>query len=894
VVSSLPFQSRSESGRSLVSPPHSHGTRSARGGWWSVVLTLVLVTTAAAGAQSAATGSFKGRRVSDVLAEFRAQGLNLVFSDALVPSSLRVTQEPQGTTPRDILSEILAPHGLAIREEARGALLVVKGSGSTAPQELPTPPQAPAPAPHGWIEGRVVDQATQRPVASAVVLVDTTGAYVITGEDGRFKIDSVPSGIQTIRAESTGYEPVVSPELKVSPGRAITVSIEMIASPQFREVVTVTAPSDARLSGVTTSSYGIVNEEIRRSAGSLGDINRFVQTLPGMAAIGDIRNDLVTRGGSPLENLIRVDGFETPTLSHFSTVGSTGGVVTLLNNELIADANFLAGGFPAEYGDRLSSVLDIRLREGNRTRHAFEADVNFAGASIVGEGPLGTGGSWIGSLRRSFVDLFANSAGIKSVPGMSAYTFKAVFDLGQRHKLWAVTFGGADRVDFNMDDDDPDEPDFVGIEQRGARVLLGVGWQHLLWARAFGVFSFSSSTAGYKIDMRDRQLAGDNLILRDHSSESATTIQYDVSWQASDAWSLRAGAAVKALGRDLDLAQPRGVETAYSVKPREDTPGLTLDFNATSTITAAYVQASARVLPRLTLNGGIRLETFEALGDAVEAGPRGGIEFRLSPKARLSLSAGRYHQHPELVTVVAVPQNANLAPIEADHLVAGVKYEPQPGLLISAEVYRKWYRAYPVSLQYPQLTLANHGSEFNTSDLLLLPMSSAGEGRARGLEFFLKQRLNGGVYGQIAYSLSRTEQAAVDGVVRRGSFDTPHVLTAVGGFQIGERWEVSGRFTVASGRPYTPPLVAESVEQNRLIYDVGRFNAERLPAFHRLDVRVDRMFRFFGRNASLFAEMQNLYNHRSVIEYSWNQKTRELYAERQLGFLPVIGINVEF
>jgi hypothetical protein len=880
-----------QSGFTIASASRSHADPTARGYLWYVALALVLITTASAGAQSAATRPFKGRGVSDVLNEFRTRGLNLVFSDALVPPSLRVTEEPRETTPRGIVTEILAAHGLSIQEEGRGALLVLKGGAKTAPQQPATPPVPPA---NGWIEGIVLDQATQRPVSSAVVLIDATGAYVITGEDGRFKIDNVPSGIQTIRVESTGYEPVSSPELKISPRRATTVSIEMIPSPQFREVVTVTAPSDSRLPGVTTSSFGIANEEIRRSAGSLGDINRFVQALPGLAAVGDIRNDLVTRGGSPVENLIRVDGFETPTLSHFSTVGSTGGVVTLLNNELIADATFLAGGFPAEYGDRLSSVLDIRLREGNRTRHAFEADVNFAGASIVGEGPLGTRGSWIGSLRRSFVDLFANSAGIKSVPEMSAYTFKAVYDIGQRHKLWAVTFGGADRVDFNMDDDDPDEPDFVGIEQRGARVVLGVGWQHLLWARAFGVFSFSSSGAGYKIDMRDRQLAGDNLILRDHSSESATTMQYDVSWQASNTWSLRGGAAVKALGRDLDLAQPRGVQTPYSVKSRDDTPGLTLDFNTTSAITAAYVQASGQVMPRITLTGGIRLETFEALGDAVEAGPRGGVEVRLSPKARLSLSAGRYHQHPELVTVVAVTNNANLAPIEADHLVAGMKYEPQSGLLMSAEVYRKWYRSYPVSLQYPQLTLANHGSEFNTSDVLLLPMSSAGEGRARGLEFFVRKRLNGGLYGQIAYSLSRTEQAALDGVFRRGSFDTPHVLTAVGGYQLGERWELSGRFTVASGRPYTPPLFTESVEQNRLIYDVARFNAERLPAFHRLDVRLDRKFRFFGQNASLFAEMQNLYNHRSVIEYSWNQKTRELYAEKQLGLLPVLGVNVEF
>jgi hypothetical protein len=851
-------------------------------------------------AQNGTTTPYKGRIVSDVLSEFRRQGLNLVFSDALVPRSLRVKEEPRQTTPRAIVTEILAAHGLALKEERRGALLVVKSRAKATTDREPRTPSATT-LERGWIEGIILDQATQRPVASAVILVDTTGSQigqVLSGDDGRFKIDGIPTGVQTLRVEASGYEPASSPELKISPRRATTITINLIASPQFREDVMVTAPAAPPHAGVVTSGYGIASEEIRRSAGSLGDINRFVQSLPGLAALGDIRNDLVSRGGSPVENLTRVDGFETPTLSHFSTVGGTGGVVTLLNSELIADATFLAGGFPAEYGDRLSSVLDIRLREGNRTRHAFEADVNFAGASIVAEGPLGSSknGSWIGSFRRSFVDLIANSADITSVPEMTAYTFKMAYDLGRRHKLWAVSFGGAERIDFNLDDDDPDEPDYVGIEHRGGRTVFGVGWQHLLWTRAFGVLSFSNSSAGYEIDARDRLLGGDgdNLILRDHSTESATTIQYDLSWQPFRTWTIRSGASVKALGRDLDLAQPKGVQMPYSVRPREDTPGLTLDFTATAPITAAYIQASGQVLPRTTVTGGIRVTRFVELGDVKAYDPRGGVEFRLSPTVRLSVAGGRYHQQPELVTVVAVPGNANLAPIESDHLVGGVKYEPRPGLLVSAEVYRKWYRAYPVSLDYPQLTLANHGSEFNTSDLLLLPMTSDGKGRVHGLEFFLKKRLAAGLYGQIAYSWSRTEQAALDGIFRRGSFDTPHVMTAIAGYRLGERWEVSGRFTYATGRPYTPPLLPESVDQNRLIYDVARFNTERLPAFHRLDLRIDRKFTLFGRNTSLFADMQNLYNRRAVIEYSWNQKTRELFAEKQLEFLPIVGINIEF
>jgi hypothetical protein len=848
-----------------------------------------------ASAPAAGQASFKGRLVSEVLNELRRGGLNLVFSDALVTSTMRVTQEPREKTPRGIVIEILAAHGLAVQEGARGALLVVPAPKIPRAQEaLPRSATAATAAEEGWIEGIVLDGATQRPVASAVVLVSTTGSSVVTGEDGRFKIERVPTGVQTIQAEAIGYEPASSPELKISPRRATTITIEMIGASRFRETVMVTAPADTQPMGVTTSSFGMSSEEIRRTAGGLGDINRFVQSLPGLAAVGDVRNDLVARGGSPVESLIRVDGFETPTLSHFSTVGSTGGVVSLLNSELISDATFLAGGFPAEYGDRLSSVLDIRLREGNRTRHAFEADVNFAGASLVGEGPLGSHGSWMGSVRRSFVDLFANSAGVTSVPQMSAYAFKAVYDIGQRHKLWTVAIGGTDKVDFNLDDEDPDEPDFVGIEQRAARVMVGLGWQHLLWKGAFGVFSFSAATARYEIDMRDRSLAGETLILRDHSNENATTIRYDLSSQLGKYWNVRGGASVKSLWRGLDIAQPRGVQLPYSVRPREDTPGRTLSFDTTSPITSGYIQASGRVLPRTTLTGGIRLETYEALGNKNAAGPRGGVETRLSSTVRVGVSAGRYHQQPELVSVVAVPENRNLAPIQSDHLVAGVKYEPRPGLLISAEAYRKWYRAYPVSVEYPQLTLANHGSEFNTSDLLLLPMTSDGKGRVRGLELFLKRRLTDGLYGQVAYSWSRTEQAARDAVYRRGSFDTPHVFTVVGGYRIGERWELSGRLTFATGRPFTPPLLPESVDQNRYIYDLDRFNADRLPAFHRLDLRVDRKFHLFGRNTSLFADVQNVYNHQSVITYEWNQKTRELHAEKQLGFLPVVGINIEF
>lgn len=300
---------------------------------------------------------------------------------------------------------------------------------------------------------------------------------------------------------------------------------------------------------------------------------------------------------------------------------------------------------------------------------------------------------------------------------------------------------------------------------------------------------------------------------------------------------------------------------------------------------------SGRVAPRTTLTFGTRVDRFDRL-DATRVGPRAGVELQVSQAVRVGVSGGRYFQQPELLAIVAYPQNARLTPIEADHGVVGVYYQPRADLKFSAETFVKRYRKYPVSTEYPVLTLANTGLGYGGNDLLL-PFESRGRGRSRGLELFMRKTLRGSVYGQAAYTFSQTEHAAGDEVFRRGLYDTPHVLTVLGGKRL-ERWEFSGRFTYATGRPFTPPLMPQSLDQNRWIYDLSRMHAERLPAFHRLDLRVDRRFRPGRTQIDLFLEVQNVYNGNSVIEYGWNPKTRTIHGYEQLGLLPLVGINVEF
>ena len=171
--------------------------------------------------------------------------------------------------------------------------------------------------------------------------------------------------------------------------------------------------------------------EVLKSAGALQDVSRYVQSLPGVViGTNDFRNDIIVRGGSPLENLFIVDNIEIPNINSFANFASAGGTVSILDAELLQDVTFLTGGYPAPYINRTSSVLQVTQREGNRQEFGGWATLGFAGAGAILEGPIAGGkGSWIVSARRSFLDFFTDDVGFGGVPVLYTLNAKAVYDL---------------------------------------------------------------------------------------------------------------------------------------------------------------------------------------------------------------------------------------------------------------------------------------------------------------------------------------------------------------------------------------------------------------------------------------------------------------------------------
>ncbi len=758
----------------------------------------------------------------------------------------------------------------------------------------------------------VVTNDTGAPEPFTTVCLVASNRCVVTAADGAFRLDRLRAGEYRLEISAPGRPAIVSVAIEVRAGVDRRVEVTAPRSEAFESTVTVVATMATAPEEVKGSAFLIAPREILRSAGAEQDVSRYVQALPG-AVIGtnDFRNDIIVRGGSPLENLFVVDNVEVPNINAFANFASAGGSVSILDALLIRDVTFLTGGYPAPYVNRVSSVLQIALREGSRERFQGRATVGFAGAGAVLEGPIGRSGSepargsWIVSARRSFLDFFTRDLGFGGVPVQYTYNAKVLYDLGSLDRVWFVNLSGVDRIRLGLTSDTPvsDELSNFDIRYRGWRSASGVNWQHLFKAGAVGLLGVTRSDAVVRSTTKDLirngipsidrtvddVIAGGQLVFGEDSRESETTAKYDLTAVMGQSMKLQAGGTVKLFQTSYTTQSPYGSENPYAVTPGLDV--FDLDRRLTTTQWGTYFQATRDLTRRLNVTAGARVDGY-AFVDATRVSPRTGVSYVVGDGWRLKGSYGRYYQLPPYLFLAAFPRNRELPPLRADHFVAGVERRVG-GARLSAEVYRKHYSDYPAAADYPQLSLANLGDTFNVREVLF-PLVGAGRGRASGVELVAEQKSRDRWFGELNLSLARSRHAGRDGILRPGAFDYPVVFNANAGWAFTRKWSASARITWLAGRPYTPFDEALSSAQRRPISDLSRVNAERAPGYFRLDLRADRTWRIGGRDVLLFAGVQNATNRRNFSGYRWNRRTGQTTFDDQLGIFPLVGLDWKF
>ena len=332
------------------------------------------------------------------------------------------------------------------------------------------------------VRGRVVDKLSRQPVPYAnVSLYGNPGQGASTDSLGQFRIEHVAPGIYQLSVSCIGYKNLLSPEYIVS-AKLPPVELELEEDASQLAEVTVQAAAPFRRIKESPVSLQIIGlSEIEKSPGGNRDISRIVRSYPGVSfsPIG-YRNDLIVRGGSPSENRFYMDGIEIPNINHFATQGASGGPVSILNADLIREVQFYTGAFPADKGGALSSVMDIRLRDGNPDDQTFKATLGASEVSLSGAGHFGERTTYLFSVRQSYLQLLFKMLGLPFLPNYIDGQFKIKTRLTATDELIFLGLTGIDNMKLNTDEEGEDAEYMLSYLPRIKQqtFTLGAAYKH--------------------------------------------------------------------------------------------------------------------------------------------------------------------------------------------------------------------------------------------------------------------------------------------------------------------------------------------------------------------------------------------------------------------------------
>lgn len=736
----------------------------------------------------------------------------------------------------------------------------------------------------GDVYGKVYDAITNQPIPFANVIVIGTNNGAATDEEGYFKITGLPVNTYQVRASVVGFNSQTKTDVVIQTSKPAEIYFELV--PQTIEIEGVTVTSDyfrkdpLEVNSIRSFSY----EEIRRSPGGFEDVIRALSVLPGVAQADGGRNDLIIRGGAPSENLYLIDGIEVPNINHFGTQGATGGPLSYVNLDFVRETSFSTGGFSALYGDKLSSVLDINLRDGREDRFGGKATISASQFGLNLEGPITEKSNFIFSARRSYLDFIFKAADFSFVPEYYDVLLKADFNPQSQDAFSFLFISAFDNVNFFEDTEEQrqDNSRILGTDQ--VQYVAGITYRRL-FTDGFLNIALSRNYVDYDSRQQDSLL---NPIFTNKSKEEENTLRADLVYKLSRTSEINFGGTAKLIEADYDIFFPTFVTTFGDTLPLTS---LTTENNYTKF--AIYANYNSLFFDRLTINLGVRSEIFTALNNKVYFSPRLSLSYALTNLTNINLSTGIYHQSPSYIWLEAFESNRDLKMIQVNQFVLGFDQRISADALLKVEAFYKDYDSYPTSTVRPYLVLANTGAGFSGSDdnfssFGLEPLVDAGFGKARGIELSIQKKLSDiPYYGIFSFTYSQADYTSLDGIERPGSYDQNWLLSISGGYKFNEFWEFSSKFRFASGKPYTP--YNSDGTQN-----VADYNTHRLKSTHSLDVRVDKRWYFARWTLITYVDIQNIYNQNNQSGVRWDSQEMKMDESASIGILPTIGVSAEF
>lgn len=727
----------------------------------------------------------------------------------------------------------------------------------------------------GIIKGIVRDAATNEPIPFANIIIQKTTTGTTSDFDGKYEIKELKPGLYNLEASYVGYKSSTVFEIEVTNNRPAQVNFSLEAVAEKLEEVEVRAQPFKKVEESPLSLRTIGVNEIARYPGGNRDISRVIQSLPGVGSTVSFRNDILIRGGSPAENVFYLDGIEIPSINHFSTQGATGGPVGLLNVDFIREVDFYTGAFPANRGNTLSSVMELKIIDGRDDRPGATFTIGASEVAAAFETPLKDKGTFIFSARRSYLQFLFKAIGLPFLPTFNDFQFKTKLKLNEKNELTILGLGVVDNLVLNLDANETEEQRYLlGNLPENDQYSYTFGIRHRLFLSK-SVWTFVASRSMLK-NVVTKYLDNDNstennLILKYNSLEGENKLRVENSGRVNG-WKYTAGG-----GYELARFKNNTFNRFFIPSVGE----VLLDFNADLLIHqgALFGQVSRSFFnERLDASLGVRTDIANynkhMANPLNQLSPRLSLSFAATERINLNFNTGIYYQLPAY-TLLGFQNNQGefvnqdrLKYINNKQVVLGAEYNTAKNSKFSVEGFYKLYGNYPFLLN-DSISFANLGGDFGVVGSE--PADASSEGRAYGMELFFQQKLFKGWYGIVSYTLFWSEFKDKFGNYVPSAWDSRNIISLTGGKKFKRDWEIGVRWGIFGGSPYTPfDLEASSDIDNWNLRGVGikdfdRLNSERTPWVHQLDFRVDKKWFFEKWNLNLFLDLRNAYNFKATL-----------------------------
>jgi len=744
----------------------------------------------------------------------------------------------------------------------------------------------------GVLKGRVFNIKNNEPLPFTNIIIAGTTIGSTSDMDGNFLFTGLVPGYVRLMATSVGFENKTTEEILVTNAKTVFIDISMIEKPIQLEKFEVKASIFKRIeeSPVSLKSIGI--SEIEKSPGANRDISKVIQSLPGVASSVSFRNDIIVRGGGPSENRFLLDGIEIPNLNHFATQGASGGPVGIINTDFLREVDLYTGSFPASRGNALSSVLDMKLIDGNPEKVVYRATLGASETALSANGPLGDRSSFLFSLRRSYLQFIFGAIGLPFLPTFNDYQVKVKTKFNQKNELTILSIGALDNLKLNTGIKDPTEDqqyilDYLPVNNQW-NYAIGAVYRHFR-KNSFATLVISRNMLNNEAFKYEKNLEEpDMLNLRYTSQEIENKVRYEDVLRMNGykiTWGAGAEQAKYANSTFQRVFIPNSNDTAN-------------DFNSSLQFFkwSVFSQVSKGILQeRLLVSFGTRLDAAtyseEMRNPFKQFSPRLSLAYSLNEEFTVNFNTGRYFQLPSYTmlgymsnTRTLVNRENGIQYIQSDHLVAGIDYRRNTNSKFTVEGFYKWYDRYPFSLK-DSVSLASKPADFGVygSEAVV----SSVRGKAYGAEVYYKDKVLKKVDFTLSYTLVRSSSEDKKGEFIPSAWDNRHILNLTAFTSLKRNWEFGLKWRLVGGAPYTPWDLEKSAiieawnVQGQGYLDYNRYNSERLSMFQQLDLRIDKEYFFRKWSLNIYLDIQNLYNFKS-------EGTPNLVLERNPDGSPII------